>query len=423
MTVLANLSTIGGAVAGAFGGPIGVAAGAGLGALAQTMNERENVELQQKYYKENQKLALSQQHELNRTATPEAVQGMKDAGLSPASMNAPMAPASRPAAPMGAKAESVQTAQTLASLANVEADTKLKKSQAEQLDIKNNRDKSLDSSIGEAIIRQLNDQKNLYVKLGVDDSVIESIVDDINQIAENPDKYNLGDFLATIHAIEVQSKSLDVFTHRLEQYLKQDTYAKQINTSSNLEYKLLRSSLALQMANAYYLNQSGDLAASNLEKVAQEIKNLQEQVNLYRSQGKLTDAQAANIVNSDVHTMLENGEFLKVIAHEGLNSVEKFSQGLGQGAGFAGGTALVGGRNLPLSITKSSGLAKLAQKYPSPFHGKDAVTYGLLADRIGLDNAKAILGKFMASSERKRYNNDFTAWLGAYNRSNGRFPK
>jgi len=53
---------------------------------------------------------------------------------------------------------------------------------------------------------------------------------------------------------------------------------------------------------------------------------------------------------------------------------------------------------------------------------KNAQTFSMFQMRVGRDKALDVYGKFLTSRERKKYGNDFTAWLGAYERSHGKYP-
>lgn len=358
---------------------LGIAAGIKYG-LDQSAN-REAMATQQKYYKENQEQAYQNQRKLISDATPLAKTGMLEAGIAPSMMDGSPVPAgSSASASMGdALPTKMSTLAEIASLANVSNQTKvadaqsnLLNKQAEGQAIVNNREHEADLVFGDAYKSQLEDQIQIYEKLGLDSSKLRA---DYDALSENG--ANLGTFQANLKAIELNAKSLDSFTHKLESIVNQATesnkisnnVAKDIAAMPALERQFQERMIALKAAERYYMvsaaavNESQKaLNQENLKKIPVEISKLREEVTLAKKQGKLTDAEANRIINSDVNTMIEDGRYMDALRTESIVAGEKGVQGFAQGAGAAAGAfaAARGGAALT-GATKLAGTAKVAK--------------------------------------------------------------
>ena len=355
---------------------LGVAAGLKAG-FDQSAN-REAMATQQKYFKENQEQAYQNQRNLIRDASALEKSGMLAAGFSPTALaGATPAIPSVSSAPMGdALPTKMSTLAEIASLANVSNQTKvadaqsnLLNKQAEGQAIVNNREHEADLVFGDAYKSQLEEQIQIYEKLGLDSSKLRA---DYDALSENG--ANLGTFQANLKAIELNAKSLDSFTHKLESIVNQATEANKISNNvakdiaamPALERHLQEKMIALKAAERYYMlsaaavnDSQKSLNQENLRKIPIEISKLREEVTLAKKQGKLTDAEANRIINSDVNTMIEDGRYMDALRTESIVAVEKGVQGFSQGFGAAAGAFTVARGGAALGgVTKLAGTAK-----------------------------------------------------------------
>lgn len=356
----------------------GLGIAAGLKAGFDQSSNREAMATQQKNYEKNQEQAYQNQRKLLHDMSALEKSGMVQAGFSPSTLagSSPASP-SVPSAPMGdALPTKMSTLAEIASLANVNNQTKvadaqsnLLNKQAEGQAIVNNREHEADLVFGDAYKSQLEEQIHIYEQLGLDSSKLRA---DYDALSENG--ANLGTFQANLKAIELNSKSLDSFTHKLESIVNQATesnkisnnVAKDIAAMPALERQFQEKMIALKAAERYYMLSAASVNESqkalnqeNLKKIPVEISKLREEVTLAKKQGKLTDAEANRIINSDVNTMIEDGRYMDALRTESIVAGEKGVQGFAQGAGAAAGAfaAARGGAALT-GVTKLAGTTK-----------------------------------------------------------------
>lgn len=366
-----------------------------LGALAYQDELNQNAaKQQQRWTIENQQRAMEQQTALMRVATPLAVQGMRDAGINPQSMKQAVTAPSTPTAPQGAKPEPANVAQSLA-VGQMVANTRLANAEAEGKEIQNDRERETDSTIKDAYLKKLAERIDYYNSKGIDTSGLE---EDYAR-AQASETFNLGTIAANLSAIEAESRTLDQFTKILENTLKNIGLDKLVDTHSTIEADLLESKYALQMAQAGYYNSASAEAQKNIEQIDHRLEEIDENVNKLKSEGKLSEAQANKIINSDVNTLLENGDVRKAVRAELVNGVDSFAHGAGQTFGLAAGLKMRGLSSVGAGVSRLSGLAGSSARE-------------LLTKRIGKDAADGIYKDFVASPYRKMKGlNDFESWL------------
>ena len=370
-----------------------------LGALAYQDELNQNAaKQQQKWTIENQQRAMEQQTALMRVATPLAVQGMRDAGINPQSMKQAVTAPSTPTAPQGAKPEPADVAQSLA-VAQMIANTRLTNAEAENKEIENARENEADDVSKEAYLKQFGERIKILESKGVD---VSGLRDEYDRIASSP-KFNLGTFKANLSAIEAETKTLDSFINKLDNIVKSAGLDKIIDTHSYIEADLLESKLSLQLAQAHYYMSASAESQARVDEIGHKLLEIDEHVNQMQKQGRLTDAQANNIINSDVATLLDNGEFKKAITAELVTGANSFAKGAGQGLGAVAGLKMGGLSKLGLGgASIGSVMSRTA--------GSNIME--LLTKRVGKQQAQNIYKDCVASPYRKMKGlNDFESWL------------
>lgn len=370
-----------------------------LGALAYQDELNQNAaKQQQRWTVENQQRAMEQQTALMRVSTPLAVQGMRDAGINPQAMKQAANVPSTPTAPQGAKPEPANVAQSLA-VAQMIANTRLTNAEAENKEIENSRENEADDVAKDAYLKQLAERIKIYNSKGIDTSGLQAEYD---KIASSP-SLNLGTFKANLAAIEAETKTLESFTNKLDNLVKAAGLDKIINTHSAIEADLLESKLSLQLAQAHYFMTSSAESQARITEIQHRLVEIDEHVNKMKKEGRLTDAQADNITNSDVATLLDNGEFKKAITAELVTGANSFAKGAGQGLGAVAGLKMGGLSKLGLGgASVGSAMSRTA--------GSNVMD--LLTKRVGKDQAQNIYKDFVASPYRKMKGlNDFESWL------------
>lgn len=388
-------------------GGFGIASG-----LLNQHNSKEMASINQKYYKENQEQAYQNQRKLIRDASALEKSGMIAAGFSPTAMaGATPATPSVPSVPMPSNSHGSFDLAGAAQLANVESASNLNnaaaekaKAEAESTNIQNTRAKRADRDYEEAVKKQLEDSIKIYDSLGLDSSDLRREYD---SLLENG--ANLGTYEANLKAIETSVGSAVAFTRKLETLLEQSKNAQMLLNRSfedygkipRLERELLEKQIALKMAERYYMTTSGDMNVENIKKVAIEKSKLNEEITLMKKQGKLTDAQANQVRNSDVATLVDDGEIMKAITAEGVTATHAFSKGLGQGAGAVaalrfGGTAL--SKSAKTATPISSTLERQIKGIEGYFSNNPKMLemFHNLQKRLGSENAVKSMLKIMS---------------------------
>lgn len=367
-----------------------------LGALAYQDELNQNAaKQQQRWTVENQQRAMEQQSALMRVATPLAVQGMRDAGINPQSMKQAANVPSTPTAPQGAKPEPANVAESLA-VGQMIANTRLLNAEAENKEIINSRENEADQVSKDAYLKQLMERIKIYDSKGIDTSGLQAEYD---RIADSS-SFNLGTFKANLQAMEMETKTLEAFTNKLDNLVKNAGLDKILNTHSAIEADLLESKLALQLAQSHYFMTSSAESQARIEEIGHKITEIDEHVTQMEKQGKLTDAQANNIINSDVATLLDNGEFKKAITAELVTGANSFAKGAGQGLGAVAGL-------------KMGGLSKLgfAGSAMSRTAGADVTkrVMQVVESKIGRKNARKLYNVYKNDPNKRDLN--FGEWI------------
>lgn len=370
-----------------------------LGALAYQDELNQNAaKQQQRWTIENQQRAMEQQTALMRVATPLAVQGMRDAGINPQSMKQAATAPSTPSAPQGAKPEPANVAQSLA-VGQMVANTRLLNAEAESKEIQNSRENEADDVAKDAYLKQFGERIKILQSKGVD---VSELLEEYDKIASSSN-FNLGTFKANLAAIEAETKTLESFTNKLDNIIKSAGLDKLIDTHSAIEADLLESKLSLQLAQAHYYMSASAESQARIDEIQHRLVEIDEHVNKMRKEGRLTDAQADNITNSDVATLLNNGEFKKAITAELVTGANSFSKGAGQGFGAVVGLEMGGLSRFGLGGSSVGSVMSRAA-------GSNIMD--LLTKRIGKEQAQSIYKDFVASPYRKMKGlNDFESWL------------
>lgn len=403
----------------------------------QYVMNQQAAEQQQQWSRDNMMLSNQLQHEQNRSATTEAVRSMRDAGLNPASMKGPMSPASAPAPAQGAKIDTFNAMSSMAQLANLEADIKLKNAQTEKTiqeantsAITNNRENTADEQAKEQAIANMKSNIHLLQSYGIntDDlqNRLQNLIDD--------DNFNLGNFKGALEAHNFDVKDFERLTSELDNLYKQNNVAYLLNTDSKLEAHLLQQRLALDMALTYATYNKADVDEKQLDVMAKQINLFDAEISKYQKEGALTEAQANQIRNADMNTLWKEGKESEAMRALGFQTAVAGAQGFGAGLGYGTSAMLTRGASLknplpsskqPLEMPKyQMKTLALGNGGINPFTqgSKNAQTFSMFQMRVGRDKALDVYGKFLTSRERKKYGNDFTAWLGAYERSHGKYP-
>lgn len=403
-----------GAIANVVGG---VAAGVG-----QSVMNQQAARQQQQYTRENMEQAQRNQLQLMRLATPMAAQGVRDAGGSIANMNGPMSPNSAGGAPAGAAVAPVDAANIMKSM----TENRLLNAQAEKQEIENNRLVEEDSVAKDAYLKQLKQQINLYRSSGLNEPA-DNLQAQYDGISDGSVKFNVGTFAANLKAIEAHSRSLESFTNEIRSLLSQVGTEKLLRTRPGIEADLTLQKLALDAAQAYYLNSSGAEAQQRLSEIEAHTKNLYQDINLKQSQGKLTDIQARQIKNQDINTLLEDGEIGAAVRAGLVSGGQSFVHGFGQGAGVVaaakmGGLAGLAGSASGGSLVTRNMLGTAAKRAANPIakSGIDRDTFEALSKRIGYDKALTLYNGYVADPHRKYGSyKGFNDWLTKNNNGHG----
>ena len=303
-------------------------------------------------------------------------QGMRDAGLNPQALNSSqMSVGSMPSGSAAAGHSSpVSSPLGMASLADnmlKMAEVRSLEAQTNHQEIINRREETADTDYSEAIADNLSSTIDIYKSYGLDTSKLE---DDLERLQENPT--NLGNYVANMRAIEASTSSVSGFADKIANLLKMAIDDRKLRDSEivddvakldSRQSQLYLHDMALKMAQSYYFTQSGDEAKEAIKNLAKEREKIDGEISLMQKHGELTEAQADKIRNSDVNTLIANGDYSAALRAEGVELVGQAAHGAGFGFGMAAGSR-VGG--LPFAGTGlgrlSEGAAKAAIPKPKP---------------------------------------------------------
>lgn len=392
--------------------------GANIGTAAiQNEYNKAAAERQQKWTEKNMQQAFQNQLTLDRLATPLAVQGIRDAGLSVAAMNGPMKPSGVPAAPQGA----VQAVPTIEPVSI--AQTRLLNAQAEKQEIENARSSEEDDVVKDAWLKQMRQQIDIYRSMGLDEAA-DKLQAQYDGISDGSVKFNVGTLNANLRSIEAHTKSLESFTNEIRSLLSQIGVKRLLNTHPGIEADMVMQKLALDAAQSYYLSQSGNEAQARLQEIAAHTQNLYKEVDKMESEKKLTDVQARKIKNEDINSLLEDGDIGSAVRAGLVQGGLSFAHGAGQGAGLALGakTAGLGGLAGSTPLVTRNMLGNAAKRAANPIAkaGIDRDTFEALSKRIGYDNALTLYNGYVADPYRSYGSyKGFNDWLTKNNNGHG----
>lgn len=342
--------------------------GAGVKFGLDYFSSKEAMKTQQKYYQQNQKQQFENEKALIAQSPLLQKQGMIQAGFSPTALaGASLGTPNAPSAPMGeavpAHSTTLSDIAGLASLENqnkvAEAQSKLLSAQAEEQEIQNKRLTHEDDQFVNELKQQLQNQIQFYESQGLDASGLQQQYDNL---VNNPD-FNLGDFWGSMRAIEVHNKSQDAFTHRVEELVRQQTELHKLNNNvasdvaqmPELARELQEKLIALKMQETYYMSSSGDLNKQKLENLAVDIKKVYAEIDNLVKDGKLKQAEADKIRNSDIATLLIDGEYGKALVSTGVEVGKDLSKA---------GAFMLGSKNIGGALGQLANMGK-AKRYLS----------------------------------------------------------
>lgn len=384
------------------------------------------VEKQQSNYEQNQASQQQFTRGMAMDATPLAVMGMRKAGLNPAVMSAPMQPVSAPSVSHGAAIPT--DVSPLATLAGLEiqksvADAEIEKMRAEtqHQNIINNRESTADDDFNQALIDKMKENKAIYQSLGYS---VEKIESDIKRLEENP--ANLGTFVANMSAMESTTNSVTSFVDKVVKLVEYEIKSRQLFSEELLdsmakmesrESLLVARKIGTEIAQKYYLTQSGNQARENIENLKKMRDEIDAQIVNLGASSKHLEALANKVANEDVNTLIANGELAKAVTAEMTGLTQSFTKGFGQGSG-AMLAARLGGFNpsdvttlgkmaLPQSVGKTA-LSKTSGKVANQLSKVDSKVYSDMVRYYGKKNANHYLNGYLKSNYKS-----FSAYLDA----------
>lgn len=317
------------------------------GGVADYYTSQANAKQQQQWTRENMQQALKNQHELNRSATSEAVQGLRDAGLSVAGARSPVAAAASPSGQSGAKIDKVDLAASVANLHAIEQETQLKaaetelvKSQAQEQRIVNNRENTADDAARQTYIDNLEEAIQFNSEAGIPTDWLESRLAE----AKSDPNFNLGTISGGLAAAWGRADGYRAYTDSLQAELDRSGVIQQLYKfeEGSLEYQLTKKELALKGATLGLIEANTENARAELPNIKRQLQKLNQEISTLAAQGKLSNAQANAIRNSDPYTAFAEGRYGAGLAIAGGKMLEAVGSSAGTALGAVAG-AKVGG--------------------------------------------------------------------------------
>lgn len=402
--------------------PLSMLAGVGVGKAFDYLA----TEKQQANYEQNQKAQQNFTREMAVESTPLAALGMKKAGLNPATMSAPMSPVSAPSVSHGAAIPTDVT--PLVSLANLEIQKEIAMAQIDNINadtqhqrIINDREIIADEDYSQAIIDRMEENKKLLASAGFDVSLLQQ---DIDKLKENP--LNLGHFTANMAAIESSSKTMEAFLNKMqslvqilvhEKLIKNEDAINEMSKKDSRESVLLARKIGTEIAQKYYLVAETDKSKEMVQNLEKERQKIDAEIDNLGASAAHLRAVAAKVSNSDVNTLIANGEIAKAVTAELTGATESFFKGFGQGSGAVmaarlGGFSPKGVTNLgkmamPEAVGKTP-MSKIGGKVADKLSNVDKKVYGDLSRYYGERNARHYLNGYLKSNYKT-----FNAYLDA----------
>lgn len=392
--------------------PLEMLAGFGVGKALDFLA----TEKQQTNYEQNQKAQQNFTREMAVESTPLAALGMKKAGLNPATMSAPMTPVSAPSVSHGAAIPTDIT--PLVGLANLEIQKEVAMAQIDNINaetqhqrIINDREIMADEDYSQAIIDRMEENKKLLADAGFDVSLLQQ---DIDKLKENP--INLGHFTANLAAIEASSKTMTAFLNKMQdlvqilvqnKLIKNEDAINEMSKKDSRESVLLARKIGTEIAQKYYLVAETDKSKEMVQNLEKERQKIDAEIDNLGASASHLRAVAAKVANSDINTLIANGEIAKAVTAEMTGATESFFKGFGQGSGAVvaarlGGFSPKGVTNLgkmamPESVGKTI-LAKTGGKVADKLTNVDKKVYSDLMRYYGERNARRWLNGYLKSN-------------------------
>lgn len=393
---------------------LGELAGAVAGGIVQNINNKEAQESQQRLTEKNMEKAFAQQLQLNRLATPMAVQGMRDAGLSPTTMHGPVQPSASPASPIGAARSPVD----VAGIAQAAANVRFTNAEADKAEQEANRmrgeDRTAKTQLMDAMKSRLTRFEQIY---GKESAQYIDLQSKITSLEQNND-FNLGDIRGASAGLQFDKQSTDKLVSDLENMLQEIGRADILKHDGFYVSKTFTRKAALELAQMTLLSQQTAESEAKEKEIDQNIERLQHEIKqidadiiekgsrvaLNQLTGTKTAAeeglikqQTEHLKQNDPNFLWSDGEYGAALRSLGFNNagdiiraaaLYKGAKGLkiGQGSVVEAPT---------FSSSPRSNLSKLGgQKYDagvSPFKGgsPDHKTFKGLEARYGIDEARS----------------------------------
>ena len=409
--------------------PLAMLAGFGIGKAFDYLA----AEKQQANYEQNQKGQQNFTREMAVESTPLAALGMRKAGLNPATMSAPMSPVSAPSVSHGAAIPTDVT--PLVSLANLEIQKEVAAAQIDNINaetqhqrIINDRELMADEDYSQAIVDRMEENKKLLASAGFDVSLLQQ---DIDKLKDNP--LNLGHFVANLSAVEISSKTMEGFLNKMQnlvqilvqnKLIKNEDAINEMSKKDSRESVLLARKIGTEIAQKYYLFAETDRSKEMVQNLEKERQKIDAEIDNLGASAHHLRAVANKVGNSDVNTLIANGELAKAVTAEFTGATESFFKGFGQGSGAVAAARLggfspksvtsLGKMSMPESVGKTV-LAKTGGKVAGKLSSVDKKVYGDLMRYYGERNARHYLNGYL-NSNYKTFNSYLDAMQKAAKR-------
>ena len=317
---------------------LGELAGAVAGGIVQNINNKEAQESQQRFTEKNMEKAFAQQLQLNRLATPMAVQGMRDAGISPTAMHGPAQPSASPSAPMGA----VRSPIDIANIAQAAANVRFTNAEADKAEQEANRMRGEDDGAKIQLIDAMKTRLNRYEQIfGVDSSEYKDLQQKIVDF-EQSSGFNVGNLRGASAGLHFDKQSTDKLVSDLENMLQEIGRADLLKHNPLYVSKAWTRKAALEIAQMTLLSQHTAESEAKEKEIDQNIIRLQHEVKqidadivekgsrvaLNEITGSKTAAEASfigqqekHLKQNDPNSLWVDGEYGSALRALGFNNI------------------------------------------------------------------------------------------------------
>lgn len=393
---------------------LGELAGAVAGGILQNINNKEAQESQQRYTEKNMEKAFAQQLQLNRLATPMAVQGLRDAGLSPATMHGPAQPAASPSAPMGAARSPVD----LAGIAQAAANVRFTNAEADKSEQEATRMRSEDRGgkiqLIDAMQARLKRFEQIY---GVNSSQYQDLQAKLTSLEQSND-FNIGDLRGASVGLQFDKQSTDKLVSDLDNMLQEIGRADILKHNPKYVSKAWTRKAALELAQYTLISQQTAESEAKEKEIDQNIERLQHEIKQIdadivekgsrvalneivgtktKAEEGLINQQKEHLKQNDPNFLWSDGEYGSALRSLGFNNMGDLIRAAAlykgaKGLKFGQGSVV---ETPKFTSTPRSNLSKLGgRKYDvgaSPFkaNSSDHKTFKSLEARHGLNEAQS----------------------------------